>query len=74
MNEKVDWYEQSHTLRPGMAFTDYEGSTVRLYQRVPGDGTKWFVEVWDDRHESWFYYADTCEPGDLKIRIPKFDC
>ena len=60
----IDWYEREGELQPGMVFKDFEGDTVRLYKRVPGDGTKWYVELYSGN--SWGYWGDTLEPGDLR--------
>ena len=72
--KNVDYYENQNRLKPGMAFIDCQGDIVRLYQRVPGDGTQWFVEDYNDASKGWYYYSSIVEPGDLKIRLPEFDC
>lgn len=59
----MNWYERRHELRIGDVFCLQDGSRIRLYDRVPGDGTKWYVE--DFSHGSWGYWASTIEPSDL---------
>lgn len=60
----VDWYAQRDRLRVGMVFACRDGYIVRLDRTVPGDGTKWYVDDWTDRH-GWSHYDSTIEPGDL---------
>ena len=62
-----DWYERRDELWPDMVFRTTQGDTVRLYQRVEGDGTRWEVETWDG---GWFHDGDTVEPGDLSEQVP----
>lgn len=62
----TDWYERQDELEPGMVFTSVFG-IVRLDQRVPGDGTQWMVETWDDR---WVADGNRIEPADLEERLP----
>lgn len=57
-----DWYERRNELRSGMVFRTMAGDVLRLDRTVPGDGTKWYVENWDN---GWFSYDSTIEPGDL---------
>ena len=57
------WYEYQHRLRSGMVFKCHDGSIVQLEQRVPGDGSKWYVADFTGR--SFSYENSTIEPGDL---------
>lgn len=68
MTDRIDWYDRRNELNIGDVFTMYDGDLVRLYERVPGDGTKWHVEDWSNG--SWGYWASTIEPGDLVDRAP----
>lgn len=56
-----------------MVFVDYEEDTVVLYRRVPGDGTKWYVGLYDWKNHSFSYWDDTIEPGDLVVKIGQID-
>ena len=60
------WYLHRSELRPGMVFRDYQGDLVRLDRGVPGDGTRWYVEDWDEANRSWSSWDSTAEPGDLR--------
>src|SRR3546814_19434174 len=66
----TDWYERRHELRREQVFRLHDGDVVKLDRSVPGDGTKWYVTEWDDRHRNWSYLAFEIEPGDLKERLP----
>lgn len=66
---KPDWYERRHELEPGQVFTMFDGSIVRLDRRVPGDGTAWIVDDWDEHHKNWACYEARIEPGDLVERL-----
>lgn len=76
MTEKIDWYERSHELDPGMVFESCYG-IVRLDHRVPGDGTDWSCDVWYEGrpdvpgYETGYWSADECRihPGDLIERL-----
>lgn len=57
-----DWYLRRDELRPGMVFDAVDGRTVRLDRGVPGDGTRWYVDTWDN---GWFSEGSTAEPADL---------
>lgn len=57
------WYTHRHELEAGMVFKTADGSVVKLDQRVPGDGTKWYVADWWD--DGWAYMDATIEPGEL---------
>lgn len=59
------WYHHRSELNGGMVFKTEDGETVRLNYRVPGDGTRWYVESW---HDGWTGYGSTIEPGDLRGR------
>lgn len=61
-----DWYEHRNELEPGMVFITHAEEKVMLSSRVPGDGTKWYVEDWWD---GWIDDNSTIEPGDLKTLI-----
>lgn len=64
----TDWYEKRDELRCGMVFRTLGDDLVKLDYPVPGDGTKWRVANWSGN--SWAYYEDTIEPGDLVGRVP----
>jgi len=64
---REDWYDRRHELRPDMVFRDHLGDLVKLDRTVPGDGTKWYVADWSGR--SWSYEDGTIEPGDLVERV-----
>src|SRR3546814_5788586 len=64
----TDWYERRHELRREQVFRLHDGDVVKLDRSVPGDGTKWYVAEWDDRHRNWSYFDFEIEPGDLKER------
>ena len=57
------WYTNRHALKCGQIFRSLDGSIVRLVGTVPGDGTKWYVDTWDN---GWFCEDETIEPGDLR--------
>ena len=71
MTGAPDWYERRGDLRPGMAFTDHEGDAIRLDRRVPGDGTRWYAEIYCNGH--WLAEDHEIEPGDLRNRRPELD-
>jgi hypothetical protein len=54
-------------LSPNQVFLARDGSIVKLYRRVPGDGTRWFVADW---WNGWAFCDSTIEPGDLAKRLP----
>lgn len=65
MNQnEIDWYDCRDELTVGMVFLTRDETLVRLDRRVPGDGTRWYVEVWQNGH--WSAEDDTIEPGDLE--------
>lgn len=64
----IDWYENRHKLEQGMIFHTREGITVKLDRRVPGDGSKWYVET--VHNGKWFNEDFTIEPGDLLEKLP----
>lgn len=53
-------------LEEGQVWHCRDGSRVKLDRRVPGDGTKWYVQDWWDG--SWACMDNTVEPGDLLAR------
>ncbi len=66
----IDWYEHRDRLGQGDVFRTIYGDIVMLDRRVPGDGTRWYVQDWyDDR---WICDDSTIEPGDLNIIIENF--
>ena len=67
---KIDWYERRDELRPNMIFRCQEGTVVRLDRQVPGDGTKWYVDDWNDQSNRWSCMDSTIEPSDLAERLP----
>lgn len=63
------WYEHRNELRPDMIFKLYDGSTIKLDRRVPGDGTQWYAATLHDAegyYRGWCYDNYTIEPGDLR--------
>ena len=60
----IDWYERRDDLCGGMVFRTSDDSIVELYQRVPGDGTKW--RVLDFYNGAFLNDGSTLEPGDLR--------
>lgn len=65
---RIDWYERRDELWPGMVFRLHDGDVIRLDRRVPGDGTRWYVDDWGG--ENWSGWDSTAEPGDLCERLP----
>jgi hypothetical protein len=65
------WYDNRHELWPEMIFLCRDGDYVKLDRRVPGDGTKWYVADWTGN--SWAYYDNTIEPGDLLEHVKDFN-
>ena len=61
-----DWYARRFELDPGMCFRTITGDFVKLDQRVPGDGTKWYIADWIAGH--WSHDHNTIEPSDLAKR------
>lgn len=64
---KIDWYERRDELDPDQIFRTEAGDVVRLDRRVPGDGTRWYVQDWSN---GWTDNDSTIEPGDLTERLP----
>lgn len=64
---RPDWYERRNELEPGQFFKTSDGSIVQLERRVPGDGTKWYVQSWSSG--GWLCEDATIEPGDLEDKI-----
>jgi hypothetical protein len=62
----IDFYARRDELRPGQVFRDQDGCIVRLDRAVPGDGTDWYVQEWDN---GWFVYDRRIHPCDLAERI-----
>lgn len=56
---------EQETLEPGMVFDSIWG-LVKLYERVPGDGTQWHVSTWSGT--GWSYTEQRIEPDDLSER------
>lgn len=57
------WYNHRNDLRQGMVFQLTTGELVKLDRTVPGDGTRWYVDDWDN---NWYTMATTVEPSDLR--------
>ena len=57
-------------LEPDMVFLDYKGDIVRLVERVPGDGSRWFVEQYNLITKTWHNTNTELEPCDLKSLYP----
>jgi hypothetical protein len=69
--QEKDFYEHRHELKSGQVFECLDSSIIRLYRRVPGDGTKWYAEDWSGRYNHWYDEGGTIEPGDLKRQLPE---
>jgi len=67
------WHEHRNELREGQAFRDNQGDIVRLVGRVPGDGSKWRVDDWNNYTNAFHDEDGTLEPGDLVERLPDYD-
>lgn len=64
-NVSPDWYERRNELSEGQIFMTHEGHKVRLDRRVPGDGSKWYVDDWNSHRGNWSCEDGAIEPGDL---------
>lgn len=66
----TDWYERRDELDPGQVFRTHDDSIVRLDQRVPGDGTDWYCDVWiESQRPYWSAEMFRLHPSDLKDRL-----
>lgn len=64
-----DWYARRNELEPGQVFRTCWDSIVKLDHRVPGDGSLWVVENYDERRGDWACYEEKVEPHDLEERL-----
>ena len=60
---RKDWYEHRHELQPEQVFSTYCAEVVCLNRRVPGDGSRWYVDSYN--RGGWYDDNETIEPGDL---------
>jgi hypothetical protein len=58
------WYENRSRLNCGDVCELEDGSIVRLYDRVPGDGTDWLVDEY--YNGGWFREMRRIHPSDIK--------
>lgn len=65
--EAADFYQRRDELRPGQVYRTCVGNIVRLARHLPGDGTDWLVETWDD---GWRGEDDRIHPSELSERLP----
>ena len=64
-----DWYSHRSELKSGLVFKDVFGFFVKLDRRVPGDGTRWYVEDW--HNGGWTREDNEVEPSDLTTFYPE---
>lgn len=65
------WYKNQDRLCPGHVCELEDTSVVRLFERVPGDGTDWIVEEWssgwgDFYKPDWYHGGRRIHPSDIK--------
>lgn len=69
MNEDY-WYKLRHTLEPEDVFVTHQGDFIKLKQRVPGDGTQWYIYDW---FKGWNFDGSYVEPSDLFRKLKEED-